>query len=199
MRVPYYTKFALRLAALAVSIAPSIALAASPPANGPVRPELALSYSYLRSNAPPGGCTCFNLNGGSATFAWPLKDHFAIVGDITAATGSGITATGYSLTLSSYTGGARYSYKLGRTLQPFGQALIGVAHSSGSLVQGPTASVANSAASFAANLGGGLDIPLNRRFSLRPIEADYLLTTFNNGSNNRQNNLRISAGLVFRF
>ena len=52
---------------------------------------------------------------------------------------------------------------------------------------------------FAANLGGGLDLRLNHRFSIRLIEADYLLTTFNNQSNNRQNNARISAGAVIRF
>jgi hypothetical protein len=31
------------------------------------------------------------------------------------------------------------------------------------------------------------------------IEADYLLTTVDNGSNNHQNNLRISAGIVVHF
>jgi hypothetical protein len=31
------------------------------------------------------------------------------------------------------------------------------------------------------------------------IEADYLLTTFDNGSNNHQNNVRIGAGVVFHF
>jgi hypothetical protein len=31
---------------------------------------------------------------------------------------------------------------------------------------------------------------------VRLIDADYLLTTFDNGSNNHQNNLRISAGVV---
>jgi hypothetical protein len=31
------------------------------------------------------------------------------------------------------------------------------------------------------------------------VEADHLLTTFDNGSNNHQNNLRISAGVVIHF
>jgi hypothetical protein len=34
---------------------------------------------------------------------------------------------------------------------------------------------------------------------VRLIEADYLVTTFDNGVNNHQNNLRIGAGLVVRF
>ena len=36
-------------------------------------------------------------------------------------------------------------------------------------------------------------------FSARLAEADYLLTTFDNGTNNHQNNLRISAGVVIHF
>jgi peptidoglycan-associated lipoprotein len=35
----------------------------------PPRAELALGYTYMHSNAPPCGCGCFNLNGGSATVA----------------------------------------------------------------------------------------------------------------------------------
>jgi peptidoglycan-associated lipoprotein len=142
-----------------------------------------LDYSYLRSNAPPGDCGCFNLNGGSATFAWTLKPegHFALVGDITAAHAGSISSSGYDLTLSSYTVGARYRFKVPQpSLQPFGQLLVGIAHSSGSL-------------------GGGLDLRANRRFSVRLVEADYLLTTFDNGTNNHQNNLRVSAGVVMHF
>jgi peptidoglycan-associated lipoprotein len=175
-------------------------MAASFAADPPSRPELALTYTYLRSNAPPGGCTCINLDGGSATFAWPLKNQFALAADITAAHAGGISASGYDLTLSSYTAGVRYSPRLPRTpLQPFAQALIGVAHSSGSLVQGSAASVSNASASFASNLGGGVDLKASHRFSIRLIEADYLVTTFNNGTNNHQNNLRLGAGLVFLF
>ena len=46
---------------------------------------------------------------------------------------------------------------------------------------------------------GGLDLRVNPRFSIRLVEADYLLTTFDNGSNNHQNNLRVSAGVVIHF
>jgi peptidoglycan-associated lipoprotein len=167
-----------------------------------LRAELALDYSYLRSNAPPDGCGCFNLNGGSATFAWTLKPEgaFALVGDITAAHAGSITSSGYGLTLSAYTVGARYQPRIGHSpWQPFGQVLVGLAHSSGSLVEGQSPATSNAGAAFAANLGGGLDLGVNRRFSFRLVEADYLVTTFDNGVNDHQNNLRLSAGVVLRF
>ena len=168
---------------------------------------MALSYSYVHSNAPPGGCGCFNLNGGSTTFAWLLLPgsyakpaSFALVGDVTAVHAGAATSTGDSLTLSAFTAGARYLPRLGRSpLQPFGQALVGLAHSSGTLVQGANPAAANAGAAFAANFGGGLDLRASRRFSVRLVEADYLVTTFDNGSNNHQNNLRVGAGVVLRF
>jgi peptidoglycan-associated lipoprotein len=208
MRLRIKNTLALLLTVAAVSVAPALAQSpdqapaqTAPSAGQPLRAELALSYSYLRSNVPPGGCGCFNLNGGSATFAWPVKPgSFALVGDVTVAHAGTAASTGDSLTLSAFTAGARYLPKLGRSpVQPYGQALVGLAHSSGTLVQGANPAAANAGAAFAANLGGGLDLRASRRFSVRLIEADYLVTTFDNGTNNHQNNLRIGAGLVVRF
>jgi outer membrane immunogenic protein len=171
------------------------------PAKLQSHPELALDYSYVHSNAPPGGCTCFNLNGGSATFAWPVASgNFALVGDASVAHAGSIRSGNYDLTLSTFTAGIRYSPRLGRSpLNPFGQVLVGVAHSSGSLVSGQNPTVSNAGAAFAGMAGGGLDLGAGRRFSLRIIEADYLATTFQNGVNDHQNNLRLSAGVVLHF
>ena len=161
------------------------------------RAELAADYSYLHSNAPPGGCGCFNLNGGSVTFAWYLEPSLALVGDFGIAHAGSITPAGYDLTLSTYTAGLRYRTRLGHSsLHPYGQVLVGLAHSSGALVQGESPTVSNAGAAFAAKVGGGLDLKVSRRFALRLVEADYLATTFDNGANNHQNNLRLSAGLV---
>jgi peptidoglycan-associated lipoprotein len=204
MRLRFKHTFALLCVIAAISTAPVFAQAA-PTAGKPSRAELALDYNWVHSNAPPGGCECFSLNGGSATFAWLLKpSRFALVGDITASYGAGISTSNYGLTLSAYTAGVRYLPRVGHTegnahVQPFGQALVGVAHASGTLVEGQNAGASNSNAAFAAHVGGGLDLPASRRFSVRLVEADYLLTTFDNGSNDHQNNLRIGAGVVIHF
>lgn len=161
-------------------------------------PELALTYTYLRANAPPGECGCFNLNGGSAEFIWPARVRgVAFAGDVTLSHANSIGSLGSSLTLSSFTAGARYSPPLKQTrYQPYGQILIGYGHISGSLIQGQTAGSSNG---FAANLGGGLDAHINQRVSFRLVEADYLVTTFANRVNDHQNLLRLGAGIVVRF
>ncbi len=67
------------------------------------QPDLALTYSYIRSNAPPAQCGCFSLNGGSAAFAWPIKSNgFAVMGDVTAATTSNGSTSVTGLTLKLY-------------------------------------------------------------------------------------------------
>ena len=113
-------------------------------------PELAFGYSYVRSNAPPGGCTCFNQNGGSGVFAWPLRNpQYALVGDVMVAHAGGIASGGYGLTMSTYTAGMRYAPKMHSALEPFGQVLVGLGHASGTLVNGPDTNVGNAGAAFA--------------------------------------------------
>jgi hypothetical protein len=52
---------------------------------------------------------------------------------------------------------------------------------------------------FATALGGGLDWNATPHIGVRLIQAEYLMTKFTDGLNDRQNNARISAGVVFRF
>jgi len=203
MRIRINFSLLLGMAALLASVSSAkLAQAQSgAPADKQPRTELAIAYDFVRSNAPPDSCGCFNLNGGSATFAWPARPgHFALVADATVTHAGGISKSGYSLTMSTFTAGGRYLLPTGRSqLRPFVQGLIGVAHASGSLVEGDTPAASNSGAALAANIGGGLDLRVNRRFSLRMLDADYLLTRFDNGTNDHQNNLRLSAGVVFHF
>lgn len=194
MHIRIKTRFIfLFLAAVASFAGISTRAQSSAPAEPKPRPELAVEYNYVHSNAPAGGCGCINLNGGSASFAWPLKAwHLSLVGDA-GATHAGSNGNG-DLTLSSYTGGLRYTpRKPARRVQPWGQVLIGGAHASGSAVED------SGSWAFASLVGGGLDMRATRHFSIRAFEADYLATTFTNGVNDHQNNLRIATGLVLNF
>jgi outer membrane immunogenic protein len=159
--------------------------------------EFGANYNYVHANLPPGGCGCFSLQGGSAWGAFSLTRNFAVVGELAIQHASGATA-GQDLTLTSYTVGPRFAWPGSERFRPFAQALIGGAHAGGSLAPGASAGFPGSPNSFAFLAGGGLDLSLNRHFSLRAFEADYYLTHFANGVNDHQNNLRISVGLIFR-
>jgi outer membrane immunogenic protein len=164
------------------------------------RYDLAATYSYVHSNLPPGGCGCFNLNGASFEIARYFgSGGFALAGDVGVEHAGSIGSIGDDLTLSSYTAGLRYAPRFHSRIRPFGKVLVGVAHAGGSLAQAPNPAAANAGAAFAGIVGGGLDLRAGSHFAIRLIEADYLATTFDNGSNDHQNNLRINAGVVFRF
>jgi peptidoglycan-associated lipoprotein len=206
MRATIKTTFALFLLLPIAAVSARQALAQSSAQHAatteqPFRAELALDYSYLHSNAPPGGCGCFNLNGGSASFAWAIKPGtWDLVGDVVSGHAGNVSSSGNSLTLSIFTAGVRYLPPFRHSsLHPFGQVLVGTTHSSGTLVEGSSSTTTNAGAAFAANLSGGLDLNTSRRFSVRLIEADYLVTTFDNAVNNHQNNVRIGAGVVIHF
>jgi outer membrane immunogenic protein len=171
------------------------------------RSEVAVTYTFVRSNAPVGDCGCFNLNGGSASFALGLgHSKYAVVVDGSVTHNGGIYsrdagAPGSTLTMSTFMGGLRFRPQFGRgTFKPFAQVLAGGVHTSGTVFENqdsPTASAAGTA--FAAEAGGGLDLKLKRHLALRLVEVDYLVTKFANGDNDHQNDLRINSGIVFRF
>ena len=160
--------------------------------------EFGVDYNYIRTNAPPGGCGCFSMEGGDTWLAFNFAKSFAAVAQGGVATASGIGGIGANLTLVTYEFGPRYSLRLSNRIVPFGQALFGGVHASGSLAPG-TPGIAGSPNVFALSAGGGLDIRLNRHFAVRAAEVDYFLTRFDNGANNQQNNLRLAAGVIVRF
>lgn len=159
--------------------------------------ELGADFNYVHTNAPPGGCGCFAMNGADAWFGYELKHSAHVVGMFSAQHASDVDGSGADLTITTYLLGGRYSWqKLGRW-SPFGQVLLGGAHAGGSFAPQNTGYGGSNA--FAMIAGGGLDIRLSDRFALRAFEADYYHTRFANGVNDHQNNLRISAGLIVRF
>ncbi|HEX4319688.1 MAG TPA: outer membrane beta-barrel protein [Acidobacteriaceae bacterium] len=202
MRVTIRTTFRLMLIMAALLATQAVAHAQQPTAaQRKYVGEFAFDYTYLHSNAPPGGCGCFNMNGGSVSFAWPLgSGKLSLVGDGTLLQNGSISKDNLNLTMGAYTAGVRFRpFARTSAFRPFGQVLVGVAHAGGSLVHSQLNTVSNSGAAFASNVGGGVDLRVNNRFSLRLAEADYLITTFKNGDNDHQNNFRLSAGVVIRF
>ena len=86
--------------------------------------------------------------------------------------------------------GPRFAHH-GRKLSPFAHVLVGLTHVSAEVTPtGPHISDT----SFTAAPGGGLDLHFFSKGSIRLVQAEYFHTNLQGGS---QNNLRISAGVVF--
>jgi outer membrane immunogenic protein len=161
--------------------------------------DVVLTYHWVRTNAQPGDCGCFDLNGGGASGSWNFNPQWAAVAEISGEYAGSVPSTGNSLTLISYMAGTRY-----RVPQPwlrgqhgpqlFAQLLLGAAHAGGGI-----AGAGDGAVAFATRMGGGIDLPMRSHFAVRIIQADYDLTRFKNSINDHQNNLLLGAGVVFHW
>lgn len=156
--------------------------------------EVAGAFSYVRGNADDSG-GAFNLDGGSASFAYNYRGRFALVADAGAYRFVGLGG-GLSSTMYTYMGGPRLPIRRNHRITPFVQILAG-----GGRLNASSSGISADENSFAMAMGGGLDFTIRHRLAIRVIEADYLLTRFAHpdGSSATQNNVRISTGLVFRF
>lgn len=114
-----------------------------------------------------------------------------------------------------FMGGPTLKIRNPTRVEPFVRALAGGAHLRENYVLTtitPTGNVSTTitpnTTKFALGLGGGLDVRLGDKFSLRLIQVDYVpiftgnrVINVNNSSirlsNNRVDNVRISVGLVF--
>jgi opacity protein-like surface antigen len=159
-------------------------------------------YSYARAN-PSGSAVLpsFNMNGGEASLAYNRNNWLSGVMDFggyrTSRLISGEPAD-FKGNMWTYLFGPRVSYRhLGR-ITPFAQTLFGIAHATSD-----TYLLGHNQTDFAMTVGGGFEYSLSRRLSIRPIQADYLLTRFKEfvetSSRPTQNNLRLSTGVVFHF
>ena len=186
------------LTLLLLAVAATSALGQTPTRREAKPVELGLSYTYLRSNILPG-CNCVSLNGGSAELVVPFASHFAAVADFTLVHRGNVTPDRYALTQLTYTFGVRsFLGKTSTSVRPFVEALAGGAHVSGSLAPASTGT-GPSNNSIVLQLGGGITWRLPHHFTLRPIQADYVMTTLSNNAADRQNDLRLSTGINYRF
>lgn len=80
----------------------------------------------------------------------------------------------------------------------YGQFLAGGVWASNSVFPGPKAAT-SLASSTVIQTGGGLNIHLGRAVSFRLMEADYIMTSLPNNTNNAQSDIRLSDGVVFHF
>jgi hypothetical protein len=162
------------------------------------RAEVFGGYSYFRAN--PDG---MGLNGWDGSVTGNITKWFGVEGDVSGHYGSP-KVFGFDVPfvdVSSYTfmAGPKLTYRSDK-VAPFAHFLIG-----GAQARTKVLGISVSDSALAAAIGGGIDINLNKSIAIRAIQADYVMTRFHpgpelafSGFDQRQNNFRISAGIVIK-
>ncbi|NLV30063.1 MAG: porin family protein [Acidobacteria bacterium] len=151
-------------------------------------------YSFFRCDA--GDDISCNLNGWNAAVDFNVSDNWSAVMDFSGhygyldgpvATASGVYPW-YDVKSHNFMFGPRFKMR-GEKVTPFLHALFGVNHVN------PEAGDATQN-NFALAFGGGVDVKVTDKMSVRPIQLEYVGTRVNSDF---QNNMRFSAGVVFNF
>src|SRR5450631_1085171 len=178
-------------------------------------PKVETSPAFMFIRNPVSDATKsaqFNCAGGGGTIAYNFSKAFGIAADMGGCKffgdtlGLGNTINGYQFT---YLFGPRFTYRSKSKITPFaelgvgGDRLSANCKSSASQCLSSFGTVTYSVNAFALAVGTGFDYKINRKFSLRPIQAEYLYTRFRNAcpgsfctGNNNQNGFRLKSGIV---
>jgi len=159
---------------------------------------LAVVYNPLIANVVSGNS--FWMQGGSVQVHAQFWHGLGVVADVSGLhTASAGGSSGVGLDMVTATFGPRYTWSPAhRRYAVFGQALVGEANGMNSVFPNP-GGANESANSLALYVGGGVNLRLKDHLALRALEADWLRTQMPNATTNVQNNLRVGAGLIYRF
>jgi outer membrane immunogenic protein len=155
--------------------------------------EVGVNYSWLHSNAPAGDCGCFSASGGSGNVVLNLPGAVSAVGEVSGYPVNSISGTTQNVTIINYLFGYRYTVDTHTRLRLYGQGLAGGSHESSNYAY------IQSANAFAFSLGGGAHLRAGRHLGINLVQADWVHSALTNGSNNRQNDLRLGTGIYLVF
>jgi len=167
----------------------SLVMTASSLSVGQVAPrwEVFGGYSYRRLDSPTIGFAGWsNLNGFNAEGTVNVTTRLSVTADVSGQYGSQLTVYNFLI-------GPQYSLRRNKS-KFFVHGLFGKAQNTVNITTATRNGFESVGRAIAA--GGGYDLDLTPRFTLRAVQADYLRTqTFGV----TQNDIRISTGLVFHF
>ena len=156
-------------------------------------------YSYLDFDQPLTSVTTserFGLNGWDLSLSVHLISHLAVEGDFSGHQTGDCENTIINCSNFSYMLGPRYNFIHSTKFTGFAHALVGRDRLD-LPIQSTT--VTDTSVAFAA--GFGFDYWVTRHFGVQFGPADYFYTRhlYNTYNASGQNNLRASAGFIFRF
>jgi opacity protein-like surface antigen len=182
------------------------------------RVEFFGGYSYLVTDPKESGDPIDhqdNLDGFNVAATYYIRKRFGITGDFSAhfaKTTYDVTGGTISFNSKSFNFfvGPQYKFTNKTRLTPFVHALAGISNNRFSyraIVTGATTPAAEASLSitdFALAIGGGLDVRVNKRVSIRAFQIDYSPVfvqsrpQFGIDGNRRFDNVRFSIGIVFK-
>ncbi len=162
--------------------------------------EIFGGYSYLRSNTGAG----FNANGWEGSLTGNFNRFFGLEVDLADHYNSPPVNAGFSSDFS-FLFGPHFALRGNPKVTPFAHVLAGGTRGTqtpllflpcpvGIACQPSLAEQHETA--FTTAVGGGIDVKAARFVWIRVIQADYLREQF---TNNPQNDVRLSFGVVLRF
>jgi hypothetical protein len=142
-------------------------------------------YSNKAANV---NASSFDMNGVNFSVTENLNSWFGgtLDGD-----GHWGTENGFKVNTQSLTYGPVFSYRKFKSITPFGHTLLGAVRGGSEYLN-----ISKPEERFGVYVGGGLDLKVRPNLAIRLIQADYLMTRF---SMTRQDNMRLSAGIVLLF
>ena len=180
--------------------------------------ETYLGYDFTRVNSGIN-VPAFSANGGIAEFGINFNKWLSGIASFPIVHNGNIGGFHVEQTLFGYMFGPRLNARFGRVI-PSAETLFGATHDSRSFRGVPVTllgngssitlpqRIVNDANAFSMEIGGALDLPINKNLTFRPIKLDYYLTRFqpifipnlgNINRNRNQSNLLYSTGFNFRF
>ncbi len=169
-------------------------------------------YSFLRTNITDRYAPTlegfypaqdYNLHGWEGSVAGNLNSWFGLKADfsghydVSEAVRNGRIV---GSNVHSFLFGPQFTSRASEHFQPWVHALVGAARGAYDY-DSPFRDIVST--KFAMAVGGGVDVRLSNSVAVRLVQADYLMTRFGSSSEfdikDRQDNLRLGAGLVFRW
>src|SRR5512140_3042609 len=172
--------------AILISLLPTISFAQE---KDTPKAEIFGGYSWYNPGGTVLGTKLPSLNKGwDAAFTYNAKSWLGLTADVGGHYKRGLNAY-------TYTFGPQFKFRGGEHFTPFVETLVGWTHLT------PTGLQERNAPAFIG--GGGFDVNVNRWFSWRLIQADYVYTTYRDKtlmtSSERLDGARIQSGAVFSF
>ncbi len=169
-------------------------------------------YSFLRTNITDRYAPTlegfypaqdYSLHGWEGSVAGNLNSWFGLKADFSGHYDISEAARNGSIVGSnvhSFLFGPQFTSRASNHFQPYVHALFGAARGAYDY-EPPFRDIVST--KFAMAVGGGVDIRLSDAVAVRLVQADYLMTRFGSSSEfdikDRQDNLRLGAGLVLRW